>query len=302
MSNRLMSTVIAIIVVLMIIYSSLFTVKQGNEAVILRLGELNTNADNTIRVYDPGLHFKIPFVETVQTYDMRLRTLTADSSRVVTSEQKDVLIDAYMEWEIDDISLFYRSTNGNVFNAENLLKQYLESSLRAEVGNNTIQALINDSRDEMMMSLNQRVKEQAEQIGVNVVDVRVKQIDLPETVTESIYNRMRSDRQRVAASIRADGEQLAERIRANADAEVTITMAKASRDSREMKATADAKAGEIYTTTYAQSPVFYNFLRSMQAYETSFKNAKGDVFILQPNGKFFEAMAIQPAQTAPTAQ
>ncbi|WP_116963693.1 protease modulator HflC [Fastidiosibacter lacustris] len=288
MSNKLMSLIVVIIVVLLLLFSLLFRVNQGNEAVILRLGELNQTKDGQVKVYTPGLNFKIPLIEQIKTYDMRLRTLIVDSSRVVTNEQKDVIIDAYLEWKIINISQFYRSVSGNDSRAELLLKQFLEASLRAEVGKIDIQGLINNERDQLMQTLTRSVQDQAKKIGIDVVDVRIKQIDLPETVTDSIYQRMRSERQKVAASIRAQGEQLSESIRADADATVTITLAKADRDAKEIKAKADAKAAQIYAETYGQSKKFYDFWRTMQAYQISFSGKKDDVFILKPQGEFFK--------------
>ncbi|GGF94044.1 MULTISPECIES: protease modulator HflC [Cysteiniphilum] len=301
MSNKLMGLIVVVIVALLLIFSSMFRVNQGNEAVILKLGELNQTRDGQVKVYTPGLHFKIPLIEQVKTYDMRLRTLTVDSSRVVTNEQKDVIIDAYLEWKINNISQFYRSVSGNDSRAELLLRQFLEASLRAEVGKIDIQGLINNERDQLMQTLTKSVQDQAKKIGIDVVDVRIKQIDLPETVTESIYQRMRSERQKVASSIRAQGEQMSESIRADADATVTITLAKADRDAKEIKAKADAKAAEIYIDAYGKSENFYNFWRSMQAYQASFSGKKEDVFILKPEGKFFSYFNSSNSPDSPVA-
>lgn len=281
--------VIAITVLFFLLsFNFLFKVTEGSSAVILKLGELNQTDNGEVKVYKPGLNFKIPLLEQIKRYDMRLRTLTVDSSRVVTSEQKDVIIDAYLEWKISNISQFYRSVSGNDISAGILLKQFLEASLRAEVGKNKIQDLINNERDQLMMTLTKSVFEQAKKIGVNVVDVRIKQIDLPSTVTESIYQRMRSERHKVAASIRAEGEQLSESIRANADAMAAIAIAKAERDAKKIRAKADFKAAEIYTQSYSKSPKFYNFWRNMQAYQNSFNKKAKDVFILKPEGDFFK--------------
>ena len=185
------------------------------------------------------------------------------------------------------MSQYYRSTMGSDARATRLLKQFLESALRAEVGKTNIQGLINNERDELMKTLTNDVAVQAKNIGVKVVDIRIKQIDLPDTVTESIYQRMRSERQKVAASIRAQGEQLSESIKANADATVTITMAKARRDAKEIKAKADAKAAQIYADSYGKSEKFYEFWRSMVAYQQGFSSNQ-DVLILKPEGRFFK--------------
>lgn len=265
MSKFLKIFLVLVVVLAIVVLSTKFIVKQGSEAVILRLGELVKDKDGKAVEYEPGLHIKIPFIDTVKMYDMRNRVLEADSARVVTKEQKDVLINAYVVWKIsnNNISTFYTSTSGSVDRAETLLKQFLESSLRAEVGNNDIQSLINNNRDKLMIALTKSVQQQAKQIGVDVIDVRVKQIDLPETVTDSIYQRMRSSRQKVAASIRAEGKQLAEKIKAAADAKVTVTLAEAEKESKTIMAEADAKAAKIFTQAYSKSVPLYEFLKSI---------------------------------------
>ena len=280
-----------------LLFSSLFQVTEGSSAVILKLGELNRNQHGKVKIYKPGLHFKIPVLEQVKTYDMRLRTLAVDSSRVVTSEQKDVIIDAYLEWKISDISRFYRSVAGDDVRASILLKQFLEASLRAAVGRNKIQDLINNERDQLMVILTKSVCEQAKKTGIDVVDIRIKQIDLPSTVTESIYQRMRSERHKVAEAIRAEGEQLSESIRGNADATVTITMAKAERNAKEIRAKAEANAAEIYVRSYEKSSDFYNFWRSMQAYQNSLVQQSDNIFILKPECDFFKYFNKEASKT-----
>lgn len=274
--------------------STKFIVKQGTETVLLRLGELVKDKSGSVTEYEPGIHIKIPFLDTVKNYDMRNRILEADSSRIVTKEQKDVLINAYVVWKIENISKFFTSTSGNVNRAETLLKQFLESSLRAEVGNNDIQSLINNNRDKLMIALTQSVEKQAKQIGVVIIDVRVKQIDLPDTVTDSIYQRMRSSRHKVASSIRAEGIQLAEKIKAASDAKVTVTMAQAEKESKTIKAEADGKAAKIFTNTYSSSVPLYEFLKSMNSYKESFDGKNQVVFMLKPDSKFFQGFKLEP--------
>jgi len=287
--KSLTTILIVIIISILIALSFKFIVKQGDEAVILRLGEIIENNQGQVIEYKPGIHFRVPLLDTVKKFDMRNRILEADSSRVVTKEQKDVLINAYLVWNINDISKFYRSTSGNMDRADTLLKQFLESTLRAQVGKIDIQNLINNDRDSLMIALTASIDKQAKQIGVDIIDVRVKQIDLPETVTDSIYQRMKSSRHKVAASIRAEGSQLSEKIQAAADAKVTVTMAKAERDSKNIKAEADAKAAKIFADTYSQSSNFYKFLKSMESYNNSFdQKDKENVFVIQPKGKFFD--------------
>ena len=294
--NKFLKIFLVLAVILsVLILSTKFIVTQGNEAVLLRLGELVKDKSGKVEEFEPGIHVKIPFFDTVKTYDMRNRILEADSSRVVTKEQKDVLINAYVVWKINNssISKFFTSTSGNVDRAETLLKQFLESSLRAEVGNNDIQSLINNNRDKLMIALTESVQKQARQIGVAVIDVRVKQIDLPDTVTDSIYQRMRSSRHKVASSIRAEGVQLAEKIKAASDAKVTVTIAQAEKESKTIRAKADGRAAKIFTNTYSSSVPLYEFLKSMNSYKESFNGKNEVVFMLKPDSKFFQGFKLQ---------
>ncbi|ORM38689.1 protease modulator HflC [Francisella endosymbiont of Ornithodoros moubata] len=295
MSKFLKIFLVLVVVLAIMVLSTKFIVKQGSEAVILRLGELVKDKDGKAVEYEPGLHIKIPFIDTVKIYDMRNRVLEADSACVVTKEQKDVLINAYVVWKINNnnISTFYTSTSSSVDRAETLLKQFLESSLRAEVGNNDIQSLINNNRDKLMIALTKSVQQQTKQIGVDVIDVRVKQIDLPDTVTDSIYQRMRSSRQKVATSIRAEGKQLAEKIKAAADAKVTVTLAEAEKESKTIMAEADAKAAKIFTEAYSKSVPLYEFLKSMNSYKESFNGENEVVFMLRPDSKFFQGFKLE---------
>jgi membrane protease subunit HflC len=283
---------IVAVVALVVLFSSKFIVKQGSESVVLRLGELVKGESGTVTEFKPGIHAKIPFVDSIKTYDMRNRVLTTDSSRVVTKEKKDVLINAYVVWRIDNISKFFTSTSGQVDRAELLLKQYLESSLRAEVGKNDIQSLVNNNRDKLMIALTHDVEIQAKGIGIHVVDVRVNQIDLPETITESIYQRMKSSRHKEAAKIRAEGDRGAEKKKATADATVTVMMAQADKDSKTIKAEADAKAAKIFSDTYSASVPLYQFLKSMNSYKESFDGKNQVVFMLKPDSRFFEGFTL----------
>jgi modulator of FtsH protease HflC len=285
--NKLFVGFIIVIIALYIGLASIFTVNQTSSAIILKLGKIERTQDGNPKMFGPGLHFKIPFVETVKDFDMRLRTTTIDSSRIVTEEQKDVLIDAFIQWRITDIAKFYTSTTGNLDRASNLITQYVEGAMRAEVGKRTIQELINNERDNFKRTIMADVTTQAESLGIQIIDVRIKQIDLPGTVTDSIYQRMRSDREKEASKIRADGNQEAEKIRASADANVTVLLAKASSNAKQIRAQGDAIAAKTYTDAYSKDPEFYVFLRSMNAYKDSF-TGKNDVLILKPQGEFFK--------------
>ena len=285
---------VLVVVVFIALLSTKFVVRQGTESVLLRLGEIVKDKNGNVIEYQPGIHVKIPFLDTQKNYDMRNRILEADSARVVTKEQKDVLINAYVVWRIGSISKFFTSTSGNIYRAETLLNQFLDSSLRAEVGNNDISSLINNNRDKLMIALTKSVQKQAKNIGVEVSDVRVKQIDLPDTVTDSIYQRMKSSRQKYAASIRAEGMQQAEKIKAAADAKVVVTLAQADKESKTIRAKADAKAAKIFTDAYSNSVPLYQFLKSMRSYKESFDGNNKVVFMLKPDSKFFEGFKLQP--------
>ena len=285
--NKLFTGTIILIIALYVIFASIFTVPEGSSAMILRLGQIEKQENGDPRAFGPGLHFKTPFIENVREYDMRQRTLTIDSSRIVTQEQKDVLIDAYVQWKIADLSKFYRSTSGSADRAALLLKQYVESAMRAEVGKRTIQELINNERDAFKRTIMADVTAQAAAIGLQLDDVRIKQIDLPESVTDSIYQRMRSDREKEASKIRADGTQAAEKIQANADAQVTVLLAKARSDGKKIRAEGDGLAAQTYAKVYGQDPQLYALMRSLTTYQESFKGEK-DTLILKPDGELFK--------------
>ena len=285
--NKLFLGLIAFIILLYIALGSIFTVNETSSAILLKLGKIEKNSEGAVKVFGPGLHYKVPFIETVKDFDMRIRTATINSSRIVTEEQKDVLIDAYVQWKVDNMAKFYKSTTGNPIRAKNLVVQYVEGAMRAEVGKRTIQDLINNERDTFKRTIMSDVISQASTLGIKIVDVRIKQIDLPDTVTESIYQRMRSDREKEASKIRADGNQEAEKIRARADADVTILLARAESEAKSTKALGDAVAAQTYAASYKKDPKFYEFLRSMTAYKNSFSGKK-DVLILKPKGEFFK--------------
>lgn len=290
-----------ILIILFVFFSSVFRVNQGFESILLKLGKMKTDSSNKVIEYQPGIHFKMPFIDSIYTYDMRLRTLTIDSSRIVTNEQKDVLVDAYVEWRISDISKFYRAASGNERRAATLLKQYVESALRAEVGKRAIETLITNERDLLTDKLVSIVQAQAKEIGLSVLDVRIKQIDLPDSVTDSIYQRMRSDREKDASKIRADGKQTAEEIRANADAQASIIIATAKSNAKKLVADGQATAAALNVKNYSKNPKLQDFLLAMNAYQTTFDHG-GKVLVLQPNGPFFKQFhASKISASAPTS-
>lgn len=276
-----------IVIILIFLFSSVFTVNQTQQGILLRLGKIQKSSTGQPLILEPGLHFKTPFVTTVRRFDMRLQTLTIDSSRIVTAEQKDVLVDAFVKWRINNIVKFYTSTGGDYYRADALLRQKVLDGLRAEFGKETILELVSGQRTQVMKVLQEASNKVAQPLGVTITDVRIKRIDLPDEVTGSVFSRMRSDREKEASLIRAQGKEKAEQIKSEADAQVTILMSKARAQSAVIKAKGVAEAAKIYADTYSKDANFYDFYRSLQAYQTSFMHQK-DVFVLNPQGRFFK--------------
>jgi len=279
---------VLIIVALAIGYSSVFVVKEGQRAIVTLFGKVERDADTgEALVFEPGLHFKIPLVEDVKRLDARFKTLDGDPDRFVTSEKKDLIVDTYVKWRIRDFSTYYLSTNGgNQLQAEALLQRRISSGLRAEFGNRTITEIVSGERDNLMREALIRGADSAAELGIEVVDVRVMQINLPTEVSQSIYQRMRAERQAVATEHRSEGREQAEFIRADVDARVTVMLADAQRQARELRGEGDAQAAKIYADSYSQDEEFFAFIRSLEAYQKSF-NGNNDMLVLDPDSDFF---------------
>jgi modulator of FtsH protease HflC len=271
----------------LILLMSLFTITQGQHGILLRLGRLvNDSSTNQVRILEPGLHLKMPFIETVRTFDTRIQTLDIKSSRIVTKEKKDVIVDYYVKWRIEDLARYFKATGGNQFKADTLLEQQLNTSLRAEFGRRTISELVSGGRNNLTEILRAHAEQQASQLGVHVVDVRVKGIELPANTSNAIYQRMRADMQKIANRHRADGQAEAEAIQAAADARVTVLLAKARSEGQMIRAQGNAKAAQIYANAYSKNSEFFAFYRSLNAYMSSF-STKQDVLILDQSSAFF---------------
>ncbi|MBT43088.1 MAG: protease modulator HflC [Idiomarina sp.] len=286
-----MKNLIAIIVVVLVALglSSIYVVKEGERAILIQFGKVERNVETgEAMVFEPGLHFKIPFIETVKRLDARLQTLDGDPDRFVTSEKKDLIVDTYVMWRINDFSTFYLSTNGgNILQAEALLTRRINSGLRSEFGSRTISDIVSGERDELMREALIKGAQSASDLGVEVLDVRVMQINLPNEVSQSIYQRMRAERQAVATEHRSEGREQAEFIRADVDARVTVMLADAQRQSRELRGEGDAQAAKIYADAYSQDAEFFSFIRSMEAYTESFSSGS-DVLVLDGKSDFFK--------------
>ena len=273
--------------ILFLTFTSFFTITQGQHGILLRLGRLvDDSKTHDVKILAPGLHIKIPFIEHVRSFDTRIQTLDIKSSRIVTKEKKDVIVDYYVKWRIDRLSQYFKATSGNQFKAETLLEQQLNTYLRAQFGKLTISDLISGGRDDLMDVLRERAQQQAGQLGILVIDVRIKGIELPANTSKEVYQRMRANMETIANRHRADGHAAAEGIQAAADAKVTILLAKARSDGQKIRAEGEAKAAAIYSEAFGKNKDFFAFYRSLKAYQTSF-NSKQDILVLDQDSAFF---------------
>lgn len=285
---KINKAVISSVVVFFLLFlsSCIFTITQGSHAIMLRLGKL-VHDKGEILVLSPGLHFKMPFIETARVFDTRIQTLDIKSSRIVTKEKKDVMVDYYVKWRIDNLARYFKSTSGNEFKAETLLEQQMNTLLRAEFGKRTISDVVTGGRDDIMDVLRDKAEEQASKLGLHVVDVRIKGIELPANTSNAIYQRMRADMQKIANRHRADGQASAEAIQADADAKVVVALAKARSQGKTIRAEGQARAATIYADAFNQDKDFFAFYRSLNAYVNSFSD-KRDMLILDQNSAFFD--------------
>ncbi len=281
MSQLKIAALIVLIAVLVVASFSFFTVKQWELAMMFRLGEI-VRTD-----IKPGLHVMVPFINNVRTFDGRILTLEAEAERYFTVEKKNVIVDSFVKWRITNVADYYRATGGNQRRAGQLLYEKINDALRNEFGRRTIQEVVSGERAQIMIKLNEIANEQAKDLGISIVDVRIKRIDLPTEVSSSVYQRMEAERARVARDFRSRGAEAAERIRADADRQRTVILAEAYRDAEQIRGEGDAKAAEIYARAYGKNAEFYSFYRSLGAYRETF-NSKADLLILEPDGQFFK--------------
>ena len=273
-------------VIAVVIYASAFKVNQWEVAIKLRLGEI-VDSD-----YKPGLHWMVPVINNVKKFDSRIQTLDAQPQRFLTIEKKDVIVDSFAKWRIANVAQFFRSTGGSEAKTSRLLAERINTSLRDEFGKRTIVEVVSGERTEVMALLTKDSDAKAAELGVEILDVRVKQIDLPPEVSESVYDRMRAERERVARDLRAKGAEAGERIRAEADRERVVIIADAYKQSEELRGEGDAKATETYANAFNRDAEFYAFYRSLNAYKNSF-NDRSDIMVLQPDSDFFRYLKSQ---------
>ena len=270
------------LIAVIFVSQSLFVVSEVERAVKLRFGEI-VQFD-----VEPGLHFKWPIINSVRYFDSRILTLDAQPQRYLTSEKKALMVDSFIKWRVKDVAKYFTTTGGDEERAKRLLSQRVDTGLRNEFGTRTVKEVVSGERDQLMISLTSMLDEIAQQeLGVEVIDLRVKRIDLPLEVSESVYNRMRTERQRLARELRAQGNEVAEKIRATADKDKTVILADAYRMSEEIKGDGDAEATATYASAYTKDPEFYDFTRSLKAYQSTFET-KGDILLIDPDSDFFK--------------
>jgi membrane protease subunit HflC len=272
---------VSVILLLFILNNSIYVVKETERGVLLKFGQV-VNADLT-----PGLHFKVPFVNNVRLFDGRILTVDSSPERFFTQEKKALIVDSFAKFRVRDTATYYTATNGEENRAAGLLAQRINDGLRNEVAIRTVQEVVSGERDELIEEITRKLNEVAlTELGVEVIDVRVKKIDLPPDVSESVYRRMNADREKEARELRSQGQELAEGIRAAADREVTVIQANAYRESEVLRGEGDAEATRIYAASFNQDPEFYAFTRSLKAYQETF-SGNGDILLLQPDSEFF---------------
>jgi membrane protease subunit HflC len=272
---------IAIPVTLLLVWMFFtFTVDEREKAILLKFGEI-VEWD-----YEPGLHWKIPVYHRVKKFDDRILTIDAPASSFFTGEQKDLIVDSYVKWRVADVVQYYKSTAGSERRAGDLLYQVINNGLRDEFGKRTIQEVVAGNRDDIMGIMKIQAVKKAETLGIEVIDVRIKKIELPPQVSESVYNRMRTERESVARDIRSKGAEAAERIRADADRQSSVIVAEAYRDSEIVRGEGDAAATDTYAKAYSKDREFYKFWRSLGAYQKNFSSSE-DVILLEPDSEYF---------------
>ncbi|WP_341675453.1 protease modulator HflC [Niveibacterium sp. SC-1] len=271
-----------LLAIIAIVSMALFTVDQRQYAIVFQLGEVRKVA------IDPGLYWKTPLVQNVRYFDKRILTFETDEpERFITSEKKNVLVDLFVKWRIVDPKLYYISVGGDEARARTRLEQTVNAGLREEFGKRTVHEVVSGERENIMTEMRRRADLDARKIGVNIVDVRLKRVELPSDVSESVYRRMEAERKRVANELRSQGSAEAEKIRADADRQREIIVAEAYRDAQRVKGEGDAKAAAIYAEAFGRSPEFYAFYRSLEAYRQSFRS-RSDVLVVDPSSDFFK--------------
>ena len=267
-------------VLALVVWASVFTVDERQKAILFKFGEILASD------YEPGLHFKMPVINNVKKFDQRILTIDQQPERFLTAEKKDLIVDSFVKWRINDVEQYFKTTQGDEAQAGRLLYQNINNGLRDEFGKRTVQEVIAGDRTEIMKIMTAEATEKARTLGVEVIDVRIKKIDLPARVSDSVYRRMRAERERVARDFRSKGAEAAERIRADADRQRSVILAEAYRDSEIVRGEGDAEATDVYAEAFSKNEDFFRFHRSVNAYKNNFSTAE-DIILLEPDSEFF---------------
>ena len=273
--------VFSIAAISLLVWLSVFIVDERQKAMLFRLGEI-VRSD-----YEPGVHFMIPFINNVKKFDNRILTLDSKPEQILTGEKKNVMVDYFVKWRISNVEDFYRSFGGRERDASIRMAQIIKNALQAELGNRTIKEVVSGQREEIMHNVTTSADNKVKDFGIKIVDVRVKQIELPVNVRESVFERMRVERDRIAKEFRAEGEKDSKIIHAKADRKRTELLASANREAEEIRGAGDAIATETYAKAYGKDAEFYKFYRSLLAYKGTF-NSKDDILVLEPDSEFFQ--------------
>jgi modulator of FtsH protease HflC len=281
--NRLFPSIAAVFVALFVLFSTVFIVDQRQYAIVFALGEVKEV------VSQPGLHFKLPPpFQNVVFLDKRILTMdTPDADRFITAEKKNILVDAFVKWRIVEPKLYFISFGGDERRTQDRMAQIVKAALNDEITKRTVREVISGERGKVMNAIRNKVADEAKQIGVEIIDVRLKRVDYVEQINASVYDRMKAERSRVANELRSTGAAESEKIRADADRQRTVLLAEAYRDAEHIRGEGDAKASQIYAQAFGQNPEFYKFYRSLDAYRASFKG-RNDVMVVDPNSEFFK--------------
>lgn len=282
MNKKMGNVLIGAVAALILLSMSVFVVDQRQNAIVFQLGEMVSVKT------EPGLYFKVPLMQNVRFFDSRILTLdTGEPERFITAEKKNVMVDSFVKWRIVDVKQYYVSVGGDELRARTRLMQTVNSSMREEFGKRTIHEVVSGEREQIMTVLREKTDSDARKIGVQVLDVRLKRVDFPLEISESVYRRMDAERKRVANELRASGAAEGEKIKADADKQREVILAVAYREAQKTKGEGDASASALYAAAFGRNPEFYSFYRSLEAYKQSFKN-KNDVMVLDPSSAFFK--------------
>ncbi len=285
--NRSPIIIFLTVALLFIVSQSMFIVKQQQKGFILRFSQVLKDSAGKPVVNNPGLHFKMPFIDTVKKLDSRIQTFDGRADRITTSDKTDLIVDTYVKWRVKDFGQFYLRTQGSIQRANGFIDRFVDASTRAQFGTRNIEQLIYQDRDETIQAIMAEVAQKTPEFGIEVVDIQVKKVNYPDEIREKVFQEMISERKEFANANRAEGSKEAEKIRADTDAKQKIIIAEADRTSREIRGQADAEAAKIYAETYNKNPEFYAFLRSLDAYKASFQDS-GDVMVIKPDSEFFK--------------